>query len=726
MSRELPSPGRPVFSVRRDDAGVPHITAGSWLEALYGLGYMHATDRGTQLLFSRAVASGRAAERIADRAELLETDCFFRKMGLHLRLDDEVHRLDDQTFRQLTSYCAGVNAGLKERGRTLALWATGFQVDPWNQQAVLLIGQLLSFGGLAISQLQHERLLVELIHAGARDSALRALFSPRLHDVDFDLLRQVKLSNQLSDEALELISDLPRLAGSNAWAVSPQRSATGSPLLASDPHLEVNRLPAIWYEVALSWGDQYVMGASLPGCPLMAVARTPRLAWGVTYMKGDTIDFFVEDCRRGGATGWQFRRGSEWKDFALREEVVSRKGAGAQTLKILENDVGTMDDDPNRDGEGLYLSVAWAGRHLNSGIGNWLQLVSARDVTEAMDVIRECPQPTLCFVLADREGHIGLQGCGTFPRRPKPGSGLAPLPAWDAANHWQGWLPTSVLPRVYDPPEGFIATANEDINSARGPLLVTQLLPDYRLRRIREQLTDRTQITLQDMQELQYDLLSIQAREMLPVLLPHLEDGELKKRLSSWDCRYTTTSREATLYQRLYRNVIVEMLGNDRGIGWRRILYLCTRCGYSSMVLHAADRLLHRNDSWWWHGREKGEVVRRAAARMAAEPDVPWSEVNYFHFTDRFFGGHRVGRLLGFKTGRYAMPGCPATPFQGHVFQTATREQTFAPSYHFVTDLATDEAWTNLPGGASENRFSRYYRNGIADWVQGRYRRLEP
>jgi penicillin amidase len=99
--------------------------------------------------------------------------------------------------------------------------------------------------------------------------------------------------------------------------------------------------------------------------------------------------------------------------------------------------------------------------------------------------------------------------------------------------------------------------------------------------------------------------------------------------------------------------------------------------------------------------------------------------VNAFHFADRFFGGRQVGRLFGFDSRRYPMPGNHATPFQGHVLQTATRESTFAPSYHFVTDLGADEAWTNLPGGPSESRFSKWYKSDIARWFSGEYKRLQ-
>ncbi|MCB9938047.1 MAG: penicillin acylase family protein [Planctomycetaceae bacterium] len=725
--KNIPLPNtRRRFEAARDENGVPHVRAATWLDALFGLGYMHATDRPTQLLFSRSVASGRAAEEISDTPEMLETDRFFRRIGLHLDLEKEVRRLEDRTFAQLTAYCEGVNDGLKGSGRSLPMWATGFQPQPWNQQSVLLIGKLLSFGGLAVSQMQNERLLIELIHAGVNDEALRELFAPRLDNVDFGMIRRIKMANQLSDEALEMITDLPRLAGSNAWAVSPQRSATGHALLAADPHLEVNRLPAIWYEAVLQWDDQYVMGASLPGCPMFAVGRTERLAWGVTYMKGDTVDYFVEDCRVGGETGWQYRRGDDWVDFQLREEQLARKAGEATSLKVYHSPQGIIDSDLDQQGEGLHLSLLWSGMYEGNGsaISSWLDVIAAKNARAAMRIARECAQPTLCWVFADREGHIGLQSCGRIPKRGGGHLGLTPIPAWDAGNHWQGWVASELLPNVFDPPEGFLATANEERNPLGMPMLITQPLNDYRKRRICERLAELPQATCEDMQALQYDLISVQARDLLAVFLPHLPDGRVKDALTKWDYSYTPASKEASLFLKLYRNVIVEILGHEQGIGWRRMLYICTRAGYSMMVLAAADRLLKREASIWWRGRNKGDLIRRAGERTETEPDQPWSSVNSFHFTDRFFGKHQVGRMLGFNSRRYPMPGNHATPFQGHVLQTATRESTFAPSYHFVTDLGTDQAWTNLPGGPSESRFSKFYKSDVARWFAGEYKAL--
>ncbi len=714
------------FRVQRDAFGVPHIAADSWLNALYGLGYLHAVDRGTQLLFARTVASGRASELISNKEELRETDQFFRQIGLHLQVQRDAANLDDRNRQQLLVYCAGVNDGMDAKWRSLPMWATGFRPEPWDPAAVILVGKLLSFGGLAVSQLQNERLIIELVHAGANPAALAELLAPRLDRMDFDLIRQVKMSNRLSDDALQVLVDLPRLAGSNAWAVGPARSASGSALLASDPHLEVNRLPAIWYEAVLRWDDHYVMGATLPGFPLFSAGRTRQLSWGTTYMKADTIDFFVEHVRFAEGIGWQYRRGEAWHEFALRRETVHSKGVEPLPLQFYENEIGVLDGNPNQHGPGYYLSIAWVGRHVSTqpAISTWLDLIHASSTSQAMDIVAECTQPSLCFVFADRDGHIGKQGCGIIPVRHHPHAGLAAAPAWELQNHWRGWLPRRLLPAAYDPPAGFVATANEEQNSPGEPMLVTQPANDYRLRRIVKLLQQLPSATLQDMRQMQYDVVSVQAEELLRMVMPHLPDGPLKDRLAAWDYGYEPTSTTAPLFQQLYRNLMIELLGHEKGIGWQRMLFLCSRAGYSSMMMTAADRLWQKTDSWWWHGRHKSELIRNAAARVIVGGEQTWAQVNNFHFANRFFGSHRVGRLLGYNSRVCAMPGNHATPFQGHVFQTARRESTFAPSYHFITDLGTDEAWTNLPGGPSESRFSKYYRSDVPLWLDGEYKKL--
>ncbi len=470
----------------------------------------------------------------------------------------------------------------------------------------------------------------------------------------------------------------------------------------------------------------------MPGCPLFGVGRNDRVSWGVTYVKGDTSDYFIEDCRRGDASQWQYRRGNDWFDYGVREELIEHKDSDPETLPVYSNEVGTLEGDPNELGPGLCLSLQWAGHYEGSSrsIATWLDVAHSESVLDAFEAVKENPMPSLNWVFADRDGHIGSQASGWFPDRAPKYNGLIPIPAWDIKNHWRGFQPSGVLPRIYDPPEGFVATANENINPVGGPELVTLPIPDYRKRRIEERLKMLDQATLEDMYALQYDVVSVHARDLLKIFLPHLAAGDVKDRLSRWHGNYSPESHEATLFHKLYRGVLLEIFGQPLdthgGFGWRRILYLCSRQGFSTMVITAIDRLLHKETSSWWRDRDKGKMIRRAAEQLDGEKDQPWSDVNAFRFTNRFFGTQSAGRLLGFHTGEIPMQGNFATPFQGHLLRTATRESTFAPSYHFVTDMSRDEAWTNLPGGPSESRFSKYYKTDIERWRKGEYKRLAP
>src|SRR5262249_36981115 len=157
--------------------------------------------------------------------------------------------------------------------------------------------------------------------------------------------------------------------------------------------------------------------------------------------------------------------------------------------------------------------------------------------------------------------------------------------------------------------------------------------------------------------------ISLQARELLAIFLPHLSEGPLKTRLATWNFSYDPASLEATLFAKLYRNVLLEIFGEaphreGGGIGWRRMLYLSSRFGYSTMVLTCTDRLLKEENSRWWTQRNKGELIRRAAEKLTDEPDEPWGEFNSFHFVNRFIGNRKMGRYLGFDTRQMPMPGC--------------------------------------------------------------------
>ena len=307
-------------------------------------------------------------------------------------------------------------------------------------------------------------------------------------------------------------------------------------------------------------------------------------------------------------------------------------------------------------------------------------------------------------------------------------SGLLPIPAWDERNHWRGRLPPSVLPRVYDPPEGFVAAANEDINAPGGPRLVTLIVPDYRKRRIDERLR-----RLGPGHARGHAGLAIRrgqpasprsAAECFCRACPRARSS------AGWPpgiAAISPSSIEATLFSRLYRNVLLEIFGQEHGIGWRRMLYLGSRVGFSTMVLTAIDRLLVKETFAVVAGTRQRRVdpPRRRSAWRKNRRSPGRSPTAFISPIDLSTTASSAGRS-GFtpRDGHARLPRhAVSRPLAA---RAARREATFAPSYHFVTDMGTDEAWTNLPGGPSESRVSGYYKNDIPRWCSGEYKLLAP
>ena len=369
---------------------------------------------------------------------------------------------------------------MKDAGRSLPMWATGFVPQPWNQQ--------LGVADRQPAQLRRpgRRPAAERTHSAGADSRRRGR-RQAARAVQPDAGRRRFRSAAASEDLQPAVR---RSAGADhrSAAIGRQqrlgrepRSAAprGSALLASDPHLEVNRLPAIWYEAELHWGENgtsnYVLGATLPGCPLFAVARTRDRRLGRDLPQRGHQRLLHRGLPPGRPRpAGNIAAATSGIDFRVREERIVRKGRGAETHAASTTTTqGTLEADPARQHAGLLsvdcrgsaISRARAGRSRPGSTSCRPQTAAGSDGLSSANA--RCRRCAGCSPIA-----TGTSACkpnGWFPRRAEAISGLLPIPAWDPANHWRGWLPTSVLPRVYDPPEGFVATANENINPPGGP-----------------------------------------------------------------------------------------------------------------------------------------------------------------------------------------------------------------------------------------------------------------
>lgn len=412
------------YEIWRDESGIANISAQSKEAMFYAQGLAHAKDRGMQILLMRLIGQGRLAEHLDSSDNSIKIDTFFRRMNWFGNIVEEVEKLSEKSLQKINSYCAGINHVL-ERSRPLDLTLLGYKHEPWTIEDSILISRMVGYLTLAQSQGEIERLVIEMIQAGIRDDKLEALFPNLLNELDRELINKVTLEERIVPNEILWQCGAPRMMASNNWVVSGSKTKSGKPILSNDPHLEVNRLPNVWYEISLSSKDDWYIGSSMPGLPGVLLGRSQHLAWGATYAFVDTIDSWIENCKKG-----QYYReeNQQWFDFKQRKEIIKVKGKPNVEVVFYENELGTLEGDPFS--QEYCLITKWAAaesgcQSLEAAFG----LLEQKTVKQGMKTYGLI-ETGWNYVFADQQGDIGYQMSGKVPLRRKGLSGLIPYPAW--------------------------------------------------------------------------------------------------------------------------------------------------------------------------------------------------------------------------------------------------------------------------------------------------------
>ncbi len=700
-------------TLTRDEHGIPHVKADDLAGAYWGMGYAHARDRAMQMGLMRLLGQGRVAECLDGSTDSVEADRFFRRMNWYGNTAAQVDALTPETKQLIDAYCAGVNVRFAET-RPWEFRALGYRPEPWTVADVLLMARMTGYLTLATSQAEIERLFVEMIQAGVDDERLGTLFPGCMQLLDRDLLQKVKLNERVVPDSVKWNVGGPRMMASNNWAVSAERSATGHALLANDPHLEVNRLPGVWVEQVIELPDDTIFTANMPGLAGPLVGRKDDLAWGATYAFMDAVDSWIEDCRDG-----EFRREDHFEPFTVRrEQILVKKGEPVEVV-FYENLHGVLDGDPFVSG--FYLATRWAPSDSGAATLNAVtDIWTARTVEEAQEVFGRL-ETAWNWVFADSSGRIGYQMSGQLPIRDEEATGCVPMPGWDPRWDWRGFVEPMDLPGVLDPPEGFIVTANNDLNHLGATDPINMPMGDYRARRISGLLTGEP-VDLERFQRIHQDTYSLQAEEMMAILTPVLPDSPIGERLGSWDYRYELDSKGAVLFEAFYRELLVEMFA-PAGMGQPVIDHLIDTTGVFIDFYRNFDHILLSPESPWLGDRELSEVYRKAFDRVDPDEDRRWGDVNRVTLTHILLGGKAPG-WAGFDVGPIEIKGGRATPHQGQIYESAGRTTSFAPSLRLMVDMGQPGAQTALAGGPSDRRFSKWYTSDLDRWQRGEYKTL--
>lgn len=470
----------------------------------------------------RRLASGRLSE-IFSRLTL-RADRFMRKLDLVglCRRELELYRAEE--LSALEAYCEGVNFRAQ---RPPAMRALAMPLTQWTPLDCLLWVKMMAFGLAA--NWEQELLRGQL--AGEQPEALQCWGAmtapPGFPQVDGSATR---LRLQELREEWELIQQslpeglTPAGPGSNAWAVSGRLSATGRPLLASDPHL-APKAPDSWYQAELLWPEGHVLGATMAGFPGVVIGQNRSLAWGATNSFIDVQDLFWERVDGPLQERWEEIR---VRGFGVQRELVQSTERGPLLV-------------PVRDGHSL--SLAWTGQVPGQFFRALFGLNFASDLSQARAAMRHWVAPSLCYVLADLET-IGYQVVGHIPRRGK-GSGLVPAPAWQEEFLWRGLLDFEEWPALTNPERGFVVCANHGL----GPDLSWDFNSGVRAQRIERMLAARSDHDWRSFAEIQMDIFSQTSRRFADLCLKLKDFSQpwMLNDLRSWDGKMRADSRAALL-----------------------------------------------------------------------------------------------------------------------------------------------------------------------------------
>lgn len=594
-------------TIRRDDRGIPYISAQSDEDLYFAQGFATAADRLWQMDLLRRTARGELAEVLGNAA--LEEDKRHRTFGFAQVAEAEVAHATPQARLLLEAYARGVNAyigTLDAKSLPPEFQLLQYQPRAWTPADSVIIVKLFfetlsstwrldvmreMFADLPAEKragLMPEISALDVLVVGKDTQKATASTSiPTRPDkpASVDSLDQITRDEELMRRSLARVGlHSESLAASNNWVVSGKHTASGKPLLSNDPHLAASA-PSIWYLVHLSAPGVRVAGVTAPGIAGVIIGHNDHIAWGVTNVSPDVQDLYIEKFDPDNPRRYLTPGG--WRDAEVRrEEIKVRKGFTDSATDVITLDVTVTRHGPiifERDGKRYALRWTALDPKLHSAANFYLQN-RARNWKEFTSALKGYTGPMQNMVYADTEGHIGYYAAGLVPIRTS-GDGSVPYDGSKDDGEWTSFIPFEKLPQLFDPPSGMIVTANQRIVGKDYPYFLTHAWAQpYRARRILELLQQKKKMTAADFRSILGDTYSIAgslfAREAAKSLKSHAtfqDDQKLRETVTAmevWDGRLNANARTAPIVAQMrlaFRSKILNgALGPERTrvFGW--------------------------------------------------------------------------------------------------------------------------------------------------------------
>lgn len=550
---DLAVPGlKEPVEVVRDRWGIAHIYAKNQDDLFFAQGFVAAQDRLFQIDLWRRINLGETAELVGKQG--IGGDRIARLLKYRGDMDAEWTSYSPDARQIATAFTRGINAYIDQAGDRLPIEFQLLGTKPKKWQPEDILGRM---SGIIMSRnFTSEVPRAELIAKVGIDKARRIAptdpprdFAPvaglDLAGIDKKVLEEYNAA--IKGPSFKLGAD-----GSNNWVVDGMLSASGKPMLASDPHRNI-ALPSLRYLVHLNAPDWNVIGSGEPGLPGVAIGHNDHVAWGFTIVGTDQADLYVEETNPVDPR--QYKAGDQWQPMQIVKEKLPVKGQAEPLVLELRftrhGPVLYQDEKMNR-----AFALKWVGSEPGSAayLGS-LALDRAQDGKDFVQRLNAWKLPSENMVYADRAGKIGWVATCLTPVR-KGWDGLLPVPGAKGQYEWQGFLGLDQLPQLHNPPEHYVITANQTIYRNLPPSFQREIAyeyaPPYRFDRIKERMKDQKKFTLDDFKNIQHENVSIPGRTLARLLgQAQINDPALKPYvdlLAKWNGDLSRDSNAGPLY----------------------------------------------------------------------------------------------------------------------------------------------------------------------------------
>jgi len=774
-------------SIYKSELGVSHIFAENENDMYFSLGYLHAQDRLWQMDLARRVAEGRLSEIFGK--DVLDYDILFRTLGIDKISLRIYEKLSLKSKSILSAYCSGVNSFIEKNEKQLPLEfdILNYKPEQWKPEESVMIVRLMAwelnlswytdvmFGGI-VKKIGIEKAkdffpdypedapfiirneTDKIKNDSTKNRSTDKKTSLNIHDKD-DLEKIYSSLSELGKNYFDISKSYRDFfemkgnhVGSNAWAIAGNRTETGKPLLANDPHLAL-QVPSKWYEVNLYNNEKKysVCGFSIPGVPGIAVGHNDVISWGLTNLMCDDADFYILKKDSADKKKYHYKNEVLSLDSSL-ESIKIKDSPDDYIFSVYRTKLGPVISNLVKTGfmnsqkfsmqnPDELLTFRWTGYEQSDELETFYNINNARNWNDFQNALKTFGAPALNFVYADTSGNIGYHAAGLIPIRTNIAEEhLASFPS-TGESEWSGFIPFGELPSSFNPKEEFIVTANNKPQKNYKYYISNLYEPHYRAERIEELIESRPVITEDEVKLMQRDVYSIQAKDFCKYLFESFGDSsnlteDIKTYLSvlkEWDYEFKTNSIAATvfaefeiqLYKNLYKDILGEQIFED---------YLFLK----NIPVRNTARLLQQSSSALFENNfAKEQMIRKSFYDAVTDlitkfgPDVnkwQWGDVHQVTMKHPLGSVPALSSMLNIGPFKISGSGTTINNLE-YGFSNALKSGEFecylGPSLRMITDLSNIKRYLSIiPTGQSGQPLHRNYNDQARLWLNGDYKEV--